>query len=91
MGVGGLLPHPQDLCDLQYMCNCIFDLLIWVPGCCVCQLDKKMTGFCTFFVVTQSWQWLSIVCGQQEHCPSPIPLSHFLTHGQGAEQLACPW
>ena len=52
MGVGGLLPQPPDLCDLQYMCTCSFDLLIWVPGCCVCQLDKKMTGFCTFFLLS---------------------------------------
>ena len=53
---GGLLPQPTppDLCALHYICTCLFALLIWVPDCCGCLLDKKDDWILHMFAVTQS-------------------------------------
>ena len=55
---------------MQDMCTCLLGLLIWVLDCCAYQVDKQMAGYCPS-AVTQSWQGLPIVCGQQPALPHP--------------------
>ena len=52
---------------------------------------KTMPGCCTNFCFHSHQTRAAHCVWATKHCPIPFPLSPFLTHGQAAEQLACPW